>query len=232
MNEITLKLDERTVSGKKTTGLRMAGIIPSVVYGGQNKPILTQSKAAETLKAIREVGRHTPLDIVIDGKKQMVIVKNIDTDPVRHSIRNVEFQIIKRDDIIATEVPIVLAGIGESIAEKAGLVILQAIESISVKAKPADLPESLELSVLNLASDQDKLTVADIKLPHGVEFADNEQDIELVIANVYEPSALQAANEAAAGVAESDVIEAEADDKSESDDKTDGSLEAGNSEAK
>jgi large subunit ribosomal protein L25 len=84
------------------------------------------------------------------------------------------------------------------------LVILQAIEHIEIKAKPADLPESLELSIINLATTDDKISVEDIKLPEGVEFADAEQDMELVIANVYEPSALQAANEAAGGEAEAE----------------------------
>ena len=54
--------------------------------------------------------------------------------------------------------------------------------------------------------------MSDIELPKGVEFADNEQDLELVIANVYEPAALQAANDAAGGDAEeadADAVEAE-----------------------
>ena len=61
------------------------------------------------------------------------------------------------------------------------------------------------MPINSLATDEDKLTVADIKLPEGVEFADVEQDMELVIANVYEPSALQAENEAAGGEAEPDA---------------------------
>ena len=68
------------------------------------------------------------------------------------------------------------------------------------------MPESIELSIVDLATDEDKLTVGDIKLPEGVEFADVDQNLELVIANVYEPGALQAANEAAGGDAE-DVSE-------------------------
>jgi large subunit ribosomal protein L25 len=64
------------------------------------------------------------------------------------------------------------------------------------------LLEALELPIVDLATTDDKLTLADIKLPTGVEFADNEQDLELVVANVYEPSALQAANDAAGGDAE------------------------------
>ena len=103
--------------------------------------------------------------------------------------------------------PIVLVGKGESVAERAGLIVLQAIEKIQIKAKPADLPESIEISIADLATTDDKITVGDIKLPNGVEFADVDQDLELVIANVYEPSALQAANEAAGG----DVAEAEAE---------------------
>ncbi len=211
MNEITLQLDERTISGKKTSDLRADGFIPSVVYGAQDKPIMTQSSAVETLKAIKAVGKHTPLNIMVDGKKKLAIVKNVDIDPIRHHLRNIEFHTIKQDDIITTDIPVRLIGLGESLAERAGLVILQAIETIEIKAKPADLPDSVELSVLELATDEDKLTIADIKLPQGVEFADAEQDMELVIANVYETSALQAANEAAGGDAEAETIEEESE---------------------
>ena len=80
--------------------------------------------------------------------------------------------------------------------------MLQALEDIEIKAIPADLPEALEVSIVNLSTTEDKLTLADITLPKGVEYADIDQDLELVIVNVYEPAALQAANEAAGGDAE------------------------------
>ena len=91
---------------------------------------------------------------------------------------------------------------GESAAERAGLVVLQAIEQVEIRALPANLPEAIEISIVDLATDEDKLTLGDLKLPEGVEFADHEQDLDLVIANVYEPSALQAANDAAGGDAD------------------------------
>lgn len=203
-----MKLDERTVEGKKLAKLRSSGYIPSVVYGGKNQPIMAQSKQIETVKVVRSVGRHTPVSLSIDGKKRLAIIKSIDIDPVKHVIRHVAFHLIKQSDVITTEVPVILTGLGESAAEKAGLVILQAIEDMEIKAKPADLPESIEIPVAGLATTDDKITVGDIKLPEGVEFADNEQDTELVIANVYEPSALAAANEAAGGEAE---VEAESE---------------------
>jgi large subunit ribosomal protein L25 len=199
---ISLKLEKRTAEGKKLAKLRQSGFIPSVIYGGQDQPIMTQSKQVETSKVVHTAGRHNPISLTLDGKKKLVIIKSIDMDPVKHVLRHIAFHTIKQSDIITTEVPIVLIGQGESAAERAGLVILQAIEHIEVKAKPADLPESLEISIHDLETTDDKISISDIKLPEGVEFADADQDMELIIANVYEPSALQAANEAAGGEAE------------------------------
>ena len=207
MSNISLKLDARTVTGKKVAILRKAGIVPSVVYGGDSEPISTQSAIVETTKVAHTAGKHSPVDITIDGKKTLAIIKSIDMDPVKHVLRHVAFHTINKNDKIVTEVPLVLIGLGESAAERAGLVVLQAIEHIEIRALPADLPESIEMSIIDLATDEDKLTVADIKLPEGVEFADHEQDLDLVIANVYEPSALQAANDAAGGDAEPEEAE-------------------------
>lgn len=210
MNDILLQLDERTAEGKKVAKLRESGFVPSVVYGGHAEPTMTQSKLSDTNKVVKAAGRHTPVHLMINGSKKLAIIKDIDMDPVRHELRHVAFHTIRQNDIITTEVPIILVGKGESIAERAGLVVLQAIDSIEIKAKPANLPESLELSIVGLATDEDSLKISDIKLPEGVAFADVDQDMDLVIANVYEPSALQAANEAAGGEAEAETeVEAE-----------------------
>jgi len=212
MSNISLKLDARTHSGKKVAQLRHAGIVPSVVYGGSAEPISTQSAIVETTKVAHTAGKHSPIDIIIDGKKILAIIKSIDMDPVKHTLRHLAFHTINKNDKIVTQVPVILVGVGESAAERAGLIVLQAIENIEVRALPADLPESIEMSIIDLATDDDKLTVGDIKLPQGVEFADHEQDMELVIANVYEPSALQAANEATGGDAEPEEAEDVASD--------------------
>ncbi len=202
MNDITLKLDDRTATGKKVGDLRQSGFVPSVVYGADTQATNTQSRVVETTKVARAAGKHTPVHVTLGGKKKLAMIKSVDVDPVRHHIRHIAFHTIKQNDVITAEVPIHLVGAGESEAEKAGLVVLQAIEHIEIKAKPADLPEALELSIAQLATTDDKLTLGDITLPNGVHYADIEQDLDLVVANVYEPSALQAANEAAGGDAE------------------------------
>lgn len=209
-DKVNLKLDGRTQQGKKAAVLRKQGLVPGIVYGHGFDPIMVQSEYNVIDKVVREAGKHTPVYATIDGKQKITMIKDIDRDPVKSRIRHVSFHAVKADELVTAEVPIRLVGEGESEAEKAGLIVLQAIEEVEIKAKPADLPEALEVSIVGLATDEDKLTLADIALPKGVEYADIEQDMELVIVNVYEPAALQAANEAAGGDAEEDgEVEAE-----------------------
>lgn len=209
-DKINLKLDGRTQQGKKAAVLRKQGLVPGIVYGHGFEPIMVQSEYNVIDKVVREAGKHTPVYVTVDGKQKITMIKDIDRDPVKSRIRHVSFHAVKADELVTAEVPIRLVGEGESEAEKAGLIVLQAIEDVEIKAKPADLPEALEVSIVGLATDEDKLTLADIALPKGVEYADVEQDMELVIVNVYEPAALQAANEAAGGDAEEDgEVEAE-----------------------
>ena len=209
-DKINLTLAVRDQQGKKVSGLRRDGFVPGVVYGEGFDPILVKSEYGVIDKVVREAGKHTPVHITVDGKKKITLIKEIARDPVRSRILNVSFHAVKASDVVHAEVPIHLVGEGESPAERAGLIVLQAIETVEIKAKPADLPDALEVSIAGLATDEDKITLADITLPAGVEYADVEQDLELVVANVYEPAALEAANEAAAGDATIDTeVEAE-----------------------
>lgn len=201
-DKVNLALDVRTEQGKKADKLRKEGLVPGIVYGHGFEPLMVQAEYNVVEKAVREAGRHTPVYITADGKKRITMIKDIDRDPVKSRIRHVSFHAVKATDAVTAEVPIRLVGEGESEAEKAGLVVLQALEEIEIRATPANLPDALEVSIVNLATTEDKLTLADINLPKDVEFADAEQDMGLAIVNVYEPAALQAANEAAGGDAE------------------------------
>lgn len=219
MNDLQIKLAEREVHGKQVKRLRNAGFVPGVVYRDKKPPLLTQAPFLDLTKVVQTAGKHTPIHLELDGKSRLAIIKNIDIDPVKHTVRHVVFQTIKQNEAIETEVPIVLEGAGESPAEKAGLIVLQALEQVAVKALPAQLPEALRIKTSELETTDDKITLADIRLPEGVSFADPDQDLSLVVANVYEPSALAAANEAAGGEAEAEtepeVVGGEPDENTE-----------------
>lgn len=211
-----LSLEKRTIQGKKLKALRAEGLIPSVVYG-EGEPIMAASAYNVTEKALQEAGYHSPLELVLDGKNQLAIVKDVAIDPVSRRILNVEFQAISADEVVEATTPIKVSGFEESEAAKLHYVLLMVLEEIDVKAKPSDLPKELVVSGAKLAKVDDKLTVADLELPQGVVLADKELSANTVIANVYDPAAEAAAREAedqkaAEGAAASEATEAPAEE--------------------
>ena len=226
-DKINLKLDPRTLQGKKVKQLRKEGIVPAVVYGPGFEPVNVQAPMNVIDKVIREAGRHTPVHLMIDNKKEIAMIKDVEVDPVRGLTRHVSFHAVKQNEPVNAEVPIRLVGHGESEAEKAGLIILQALDHIEVRALPLSLPDVLEVSIAGLKEAGEQITLGDIVLPENVTFVEHitgrEEDDEeapkltdLVIANVYEPAALEAANDAAAGEATIDA-EVESDNGADTD---------------
>lgn len=231
-DKITLTIAKRELQGKKVKQLRKQGLVPGVVYGAGMEAAPIQAEAGEVVRVVRAAGKHTPV-MLSGAKKRIAMIKDIDFDSTKHGVvRHISFHAVKADEPVEAEVPIRLVGEGESVAERAGLIVLQSLDKIEVKALPMDLPSHLEANILELAEAGDRVTVKDIKLPEGVEIVehddgqaedeDEEEEkptiLDLVVATVYEPSALQAANEAAAGEAESadaESVEVEGKEKPE-----------------
>lgn len=204
---ISLSLEKREVQGKHLKVLRENGMIPMVIYGGE-APILAAAKYNETEKVLHEAGYHSPVELDIAGKKQLAIVKNIDINAVNRRIMNVEFQAISATEVVEATTPIRVDNFDGSEAAKKHLVIMQVLEEIDIKAKPADLPEVLIVDGSKLASTEDKITIADLNLPKGVELANKELETSTVVANVYDPAAEAAAREAEDAAADTATDEA------------------------
>ncbi len=219
-DKVSLNVVVRELHGKKVRNLRRQGLTPGVVYGADMEPLSVQADAQQVRKVVDEAGKHTPVHLT-GAKRRIAMIKDIDFDPTKHGVvRHIAFHAVDANEPVVTNVSIRLVGEGESEAEKAGLMVLQALDKVEIRALPMELPEALEVSILGLKEAGDRVTVGDIILPAGVELVerddgrgDDEDEEErpkitdLMIASVWEPAALQAANEAAAGdaVDETDV---------------------------
>ena len=217
-DKIELTVESRDVTGKKVTHLRHDGYIPAVVYGHDFPAQSVMAEAVLMTKAVHRAGKHHPIELTIGDQKRLTMIKSTDFDPVKHTVRHVAFHVVKQNQEVEAEVPVVVTGAGETPAEKAGLVILTGTDTIAVKALPNNLPDKLEVPGDKLAEIGDHLTVADIVVPKGVTILG---DPELVVVTAYEPGALQAANEAAGGEAQpGDEAGVEADEGSDTPQET------------
>ena len=205
--KITLSVENREATGKQVAKLRREGLVPAVIYGSKFEATNVQLTQKEAKSVVARAGKHTPVEVTTPDKKTKALIKSVDYLPAKNEITHLSFQAVRADEVVTTEVPIVLVGGEDSAAAKAGLIILPTMEDIEIKAKAADLPEKIEIDASNLAEHGDKLTLADIKLPKGTELTEDNMDV--VVASVYEPAALEAKNAAADEAADEERAEGE-----------------------
>ncbi len=166
--DLNVTTRERLGKGGART-LRRQGLVPAVVYGKGMEPFPLVVNPKELANAIEsEAGWNILItlkgDEKIDGK--VVILKDMQVNPIRQDILHADFQSIDMADEISVMVP--LHPVGKSIGEKAGGNLQVIRHELEVTCLPDVIPSAIEFDVseLNIG---DVVHVEDLVLPPGVE---------------------------------------------------------------
>jgi large subunit ribosomal protein L25 len=210
MAEITLTATTgRTTGTRSSRRLRADGKVPAVVYGLGRDPVAVTVDWRELRTAlITDAGVNALIDLSIEGEgdSQLAIVKDMQRHPIRQTVDHVDFLLIRRDQEITVDVPLVAEGEARGVEDEGGMIeTLQ--NSLPIKAMPGSIPDQLTYDISSMAIG-DTITVADLSLPAGVT-TDVEPDEVIASAQVsraaIEAEAIEAADaELAAEQAEGD----------------------------
>ena len=199
---VDIRKEHGTSAARRT---RLQNKVPAVVYhsGIEATPLSVDktslNKALRTGQMIFEVN--------VEDKNQFVLVKEIQYHPVTDEIIHVDFQKVKEDEKISLEVAV--RSSGEAQGVKLGGLLVQMLNSVTIKCKPAEIPEFLEIDVTDMEMNTN-LFVKDITLPTDVEMLTAE---DIAVVSVQEPK-----QEKEEEVAE-DTESSETDESSDADEK-------------
>ena len=200
MEEVTLVADVGRPVGKSAARkIRRAGKVPAIVYGqgADPEPVAVPSRELQHILA-GAGGANTLINLDLSGRGELVLARQVVRHPVRHTVVHVDFIRVRRDQAVSAEVPIHL--IGEPQGVKDGGIIEQTNFTLSIEAKPGDLPAGIEADVSGLGIG-DQLTVGDLKLPPGVVTTQDPSDL---VAHVAQPRGLELPEEAEAAEEEAE----------------------------
>jgi large subunit ribosomal protein L25 len=210
MPEITLVAQSgRTTGSPEARRLRAAGRIPAVVYGhGIDAESVTVDGRDLRSALSGDAGVNQLLSLDVGGHEHLALARVLQRHPVRGTVIHIDFQVVSRTEIISADVPVVLIGEARHVEEERG-VIEHLVQSLTINARPGDIPNSIEIDISELTIG-DTVRVADLPLPAGVT-TDVDPEELVVIAAVSEVNAevegLEA-EEAAATAGESTVADA------------------------
>jgi large subunit ribosomal protein L25 len=182
-NEVTLSAEAgRALGSRSSRRLRRSGRIPGVVYGHGTEPLSVSVDGRELRAALMtDAGLNALITLQVDGESHLAVAKQLQRSAVRGVVEHIDFQIVRRDEIISAEVPVHLVGTAELVLKADG-VVTQELNALTVHATPATVPPSIELDVSELEPGG-TLRVADLTLPEGVT-TDVDPDSPVVSATI------------------------------------------------
>ncbi|TMQ05727.1 MAG: 50S ribosomal protein L25 [Deltaproteobacteria bacterium] len=173
VGKLTVSLRERSGKGEARK-LRAQGMVPGVCYGasveGRIDPLPITIDVKQLRGALDPVRkRNTVITLTIEGgaapRSLHALVKDFQVDVLRRDVTHVDLLAIDPNKEVRADVPIEFNGKPKGSIDGGLLRIV--LRSLSVRAKPADIPVKLSVDVSPLEIG-DVIHVSAIALPAGV----------------------------------------------------------------
>ena len=164
--------------------LRAAGKIPAVIYGHGTDPVHVALPGHQVSLLVRRANAVLELDL--DGKEQLTLVKDVQKDPVHQIIEHIDLLVVKKGEKVQVDVPVVV--LGEPFA---GTIANLDATTIALEVEATHIPQNIEVDVEGL-EDGTHITAADLKLPKGATLI---ADPETLVVAVSVPAATLAAED-------------------------------------
>jgi len=178
MEEIELRAQKREVIGKQVKQLRRQGLVPAILYGHRTEPLLLQIEERNLRQVLERVGSHHLITLRVgdDRKPRMTLAREVQLDPITHTLLHVDFYEVVMTKKITTEVPLVF--IGQSpVMEKREGVLVRGLDSLEVECLPSNLIESIEVNLEDLVEIDQAILVGDLTVDADVEILTDKEEV-------------------------------------------------------
>ena len=167
-DRLNIVAESRTVIGKKVKQLRREGIIPAVIYGGE-EVLHVQMDVKPLRRVLRVAGTTDLIDVNVQGTPHTVIVRDIQQHVTRGDILHVDFLEVDMKSTLTTTIDLVSVGVAvpETTGVGRGELLLRHIE---IECLPADLISEIEVDMGRIEKVSDHIMVRDLVPPKGISF--------------------------------------------------------------
>ena len=162
--------------------LRRAGTVPGIVYGGSAAPVAIETNHNDLLLKLKKEAFHSSIiTLVVDGKKEQVLLRDTQVHAYKPLVLHVDFQRVDATHELHIKVP--LHFVNEDTApgvKLGGGLVNHIMTDLDIQCLAKDLPEFIEVDVGALKVGEN-LHVSQLKLPKGVKAVQHGSDDPIVV---------------------------------------------------
>jgi large subunit ribosomal protein L25 len=185
VSENKLVAEKRTAFGKGAARkIRRDHKIPAVMYGHGAEPVHITLPGHDTMMALKVA--NALLTIVVDGKEELALAKDVQRDPIKPVIEHVDLVIVKRGEKVTVDVPVHVEG--EAGAET---VVTVDAQTLQLEAEATHIPENVVVSVEGLPAGT-QIHASDVELPAGAALLADPETLVVNITQQVSAEALEA----------------------------------------
>ena len=185
MERIELKVEKRTLLGKKVKRLRRQGLIPAIIYGHETEPIPVQIEERELTRVLAQAGPNRLITLRLDGQPRLALAREIQRDVITDKLLHVDFYTVVMTEKLSAEVPLVLVGESPAVERREG-VLQHGIDTVEVECLPGDLIHSIEVDLSELKELGQAIYVKDLKVPPSVEILTDSEEMVVKVVPIVE----------------------------------------------
>jgi len=181
-----MQLDITTRDGKvKPNALRLKGLLPAVVYGRaeESTPITVDRKAFE--KIFHAAGESTVITLAGVGENKDALIHDVEFDALTGTPTHADFYAIQKGQKVTVAIPFEFDGESPAVKDKAAILV-KVMHELEVTCEPKDLPHAFHIDLSTLVEYDDKITVADIKIPANVELTAGPEEVIAMVTEAKE----------------------------------------------
>lgn len=159
--------------------LRRAGQVPAVVYGDNKEPLRIAIPANDLNVEYNKGHMFTSLcDLEIDGKKHMVLARDIQVHPVTDVVIHADFLYVTPKTKIAVSVPVHFINEDKSPGLRASGILNVVRYEVELICTAMAIPEFIEVDLTDKEQGE-SINISDATLPEGVKPVIDNRDFTL-----------------------------------------------------
>lgn len=197
-----------------TRRLRHSGQVPAVIYGDDKEPASIMIVHDDLMHNLENEAFYSHiLSIEVDGKKEDVVLKDLQRHPAKAKIMHADFMRVSSKNEMKMNVPLHFINEDAAPGIKEGGILGRLMTDVEISCLASNLPEFIEVDLTGLEIG-DSVQLSQLSLPEGVTITalGRGDDYDQAIASIQKVRAVQEEEEV---VAEADAEGADAEDGDE-----------------
>ena len=187
--KIEISADKRTLQGKGASRrLRGSGKVPAIIYGCDQEAQSIEMDHNDLYHKLKLEAFHASvLSLEVAGKKESVLLRDIQMHPYKQQVLHVDFQRVDKNKKIHMKVPLhfINAEVAPGVKTSGGIVS-HILTEVDISCLPDDLPEFISVDLAELTAGH-TLHLSDLVMPKGVETVALSKGENLPVATIVIP---------------------------------------------